>query len=82
MAEIDRGAPIGRTSEAQAWLATAMLVGASAGTPTGGVVVDLLSVPAGFVADALAAGAACLLAWYARGLGKRTSTDGRGERWR
>jgi MFS family permease len=71
MAEIDRAAPPDRTSEAQAWLATAMLVGASAGTPVGGLVVDLLGVPAGYVAGALGAGAACFLGWHAGRLGKR-----------
>jgi len=71
MAEIDRAAPPGRTSEAQAWLTTATLVGASAGTPVGGVVVDLLGVPGGYIAGALAAGAACALGWYAGWRGKR-----------
>ena len=71
MAEIDRAAPPGRTSEAQAWLTTATLVGASAGTPIGGVVVDLLGVPGGYIAGALGAGAACALGWYAGWRGKR-----------
>lgn len=65
MAQIDRAAPVGRTSEAQAWLATATLVGSSAGTPVGGLVVDQLGVPAAYATAALAAGAACLLARYA-----------------
>jgi predicted MFS family arabinose efflux permease len=71
MAEIDRAAPPGRTSEAQAWLATTMLLGASTGTSAGGVVIDLLGVPIGYVTGGLAVGAACLLAWYGRGLGRR-----------
>ena len=66
MAQVDRVVPTGRTSEAQAWLATASLVGASAGTPVGGLVVDLLGVPAAYATAALAAGVACLLALYAR----------------
>jgi predicted MFS family arabinose efflux permease len=66
MAQVDRTAPAGRTSEAQAWLATATLVGVSAGTPVGGLVVDLLGVPAAYATGALAAGVACLLARYAR----------------
>ena len=71
MAEIDRAAAPGRTSEAQAWLTTATLVGASAGTPVGGLVVDVFGVPGGYVAGALAAGAACVLGWYAGWRGKR-----------
>ena len=65
MAQVDRAVPAGRTSEAQAWLATATLVGSSAGTPVGGLVVDLLGVPAAYATAALAAGVACLLAGYA-----------------
>jgi MFS family permease len=66
MAQVDSVVPAGRTSEAQAWLATASLVGVSAGTPVGGVVVDLLGVPAAYATAALAAGVACLLASSAR----------------
>ncbi|MEV6495101.1 MFS transporter, partial [Actinoplanes sp. NPDC051633] len=66
MAQVDSVVPAGRTSEAQAWLATATLVGTSAGTPVGGLVVDLLGVPAAYAVAALAAGAACLLALFAK----------------
>ncbi|NJC70717.1 MFS transporter [Planosporangium thailandense] len=67
MGQVDRAAPDGRLSEAQAWLATATLVGSSAGTPVGGVVVDVLGVPASYAIGALAAGVACLLARHTRG---------------
>ncbi len=57
----------GRTTEAQAWLSTAVTTGAALGTAAGGAVIETADVPAAFGCAAGALGGAVLIALLAQG---------------
>ena len=60
-AMVDRAAPAGTTTEAFAWLATAVAIGTSAGAATAGAVADSAGPVPAFVLAAAAAGAGAVI---------------------
>jgi len=63
---VDASAPRGRTTEAQAWLSTAVTTGGALGTAVGGVVIEHADVPTAFAGAAAALGGAALVALLAQ----------------
>lgn len=59
---VDVSAPAGRTTEAQAWLSTAVTTGGALGTAAAGVVIEHAGVPTTFACAAAALGGAALIA--------------------
>lgn len=63
---VDASAPSGRTTEAQAWLSTAVTTGGALGTAAGGVVIEHAGVATAFACAAAALGGAAVVALLAQ----------------
>jgi len=72
---VDASAPLGRTTEAQAWLSTAVTTGGALGTAVGGVVIEHAGVPTAFAGAAAALGGATLVALLAQRAWARAGSD-------
>ncbi|MEJ5913933.1 MFS transporter [Pseudokineococcus sp. 1T1Z-3] len=72
---VDAQSPDGRRAEAQAWLSTAVVAGAAAGTALAGVVVELGGPPASFAAASAALLAAALVALAAQPTWRRQTAS-------
>ena len=72
---VDASAPQGRTTEAQAWLSTAVTTGGALGTAAGGVVIEHAGVPTAFACAAAALGGAALVALLAQRPWARAASD-------
>lgn len=59
---VDRLAPVGRVSEAQAWLSTSLTTGSAAGTAAAGALIQAVGVTASFSAAAAALAVAVVVA--------------------
>lgn len=68
---VDGLSPAGRTTEAQAWLSTAVTTGAALGTAAGGAVIEAAGVAAAFGAAAAALGLAVVVAVVSQGSWRR-----------
>lgn len=68
---VDAQAPLGRTTEAQAWLSTAVTTGGALGTAAGGAVIEAAGVAAAFGSAAGALGLAVLVALVSQGSWQR-----------
>lgn len=68
---VDGLSPAGRTTEAQAWLSTAVTTGGALGTAAGGAVIEAAGVAAAFGAAAAALGLAVVVALVSQGAWRR-----------
>ncbi|TNM60160.1 MFS transporter [Streptomyces sp. NP160] len=68
---VDGLSPAGRTTEAQAWLSTAVTTGGALGTAAGGAVIEAAGVAAAFGAAAAALGLAVVVAVVSQGSWRR-----------
>lgn len=73
---IDAAARRGTAAEAFAWIGTAISTGIAAGTALGGLLVDAVSVRAGFGLGLCGAGLAVIFAAAGRGLGDDSGRGG------
>lgn len=64
---VDAQSPVGRTTEAQAWLSTAVTTGGALGTAAGGAVIEHAGVAAAFGCAAAALGLAVVVAVVSQG---------------